>query len=835
MVCGRLSVVKTTRHRLLTTHNKPMLKNYTKIAFRNLRKQKLYSFINIAGLAIGLAFCVLVLLFIHDELTYDQFHANKDRIYRLFRQPTVSDGPIDKDLYMPIPTGPAMKADFPQVGEFVRFATIPFGSNIIHHNGQPFEQKGIAFADPSVFELFSFPLLYGDSGSALKSTNSVVLSKETAKKYFGSNNPIGKPLSIRLNGKFYEFIVEGVLESIPQNSTIQFEVLLPLEKLLLVHGAYSSAVTRWDATRVITYVMLQKGADVSQVRNQMPEFMTAHMGDIFDDMRAEGTLKTKGPPIIYQLQPLPEVHLDPTVPGGFTEPSNPTYSYILGGIALAVLAIACINFMIMAIGRSARRAREVGMRKVAGANRIQLMSQFWGEAFLLTVLAFLLGIGLAEALLPVFNELAGKELSLAVVAVSLPISGILLGLLLATGLVAGSYPALVLSNFKPIESLKEKLRLSGSNRFTKALIITQFGLSVFLVISTLVMAGQLRFIQNKNLGFQGEQVVVIPTNGLDGERVLNLYRDAMSTYPGAVNITGANVSFATGLWRRGFDYEGKLRQVAVFRVDPNYVETLRMNIVQGRDFNSALASDSTESILVNQAFVEEFGWQDQPVGKVLPVDWDKLKNPKVIGVVENFNYQSLQNQVEPAIMYINPMDPILNLLVRVSPENMSATIDRLRATWNQITNEVPFSYSFLDEDMEQLYRSEQRWSRIVGYGSFFAIFIACLGLFGLAGITAIQRQKEIGIRKVLGATVTGITFLLSKDFAKLVVVAVLLASPVAWYTMNRWLQDFAYRIDIGPGIFAIAGGAALLIAIATVSCQSVRAAFMNPVNSLRSE
>lgn len=810
-----------------------MFKNYLKIALRNLRNQKLYSLINILGLSVGLAFCVLVLLFINDELTYDRFHENKDRIYRLYRLPIIADGPIDKDLFMPIPTGPAFKADFPQVEEFVRLT--PFGSNVIRQDGQLFDQPGFAFSDPSLFEVFSFPLLYGDPGTALDNPNSVVITKETATKYFSSVNPIGKPLFIRLNEEFHEFEVTGVLESIPQNSTINFEVLLPHQKLLQTNEAYSCVENRWDATRLITYVMLREDADVSQIRERLPEFMTAHMGDIFNEMRANGNLTSEGPPIVYELQPLPEVHLDPSVPGGFIEPSSPTYSYILGGIALAVLVIACINFMLLAIGRSAKRAREVGLRKVIGAQRAQLMAQFWGEALLLTLFAFLLGIGLAEAVLPLFNQLAGKELSLVSAAQNVTISGILIGLFLITGLAAGSYPALVLSGFKPIESLKDKLSLGGSNRFSQGLIVVQFSLSVFLVIATLVMADQLRYIQNKNLGFHGEQVVVIPVDGLDGERVVNLYRDALGNETNIVDITGANVSFATGLWRRGFRYNNELHQVAVFRVDHNYIETLKMNILRGRDFDPALVSDSTQSIIVNQTFVEEMSLGEEPVGQAFPIDWGWMVNPTIIGVVENFNYQSLENEVAPAIMYMNPRDPILNMMVRIRPENMSATIEQLRATWNQVTNEVPFSYSFMDEDMDNLYRSEQRWSNIVSYGSFFAILIACLGLFGLAGITAIKRQKEIGIRKVLGATASRIVVLLSKDFALLVGLSIVIAVPVAWYVMSEWLQNFAYRIDLGIGIFLASGAIALLIALLTVSWQAVKAALMNPVKSLRSE
>lgn len=810
-----------------------MLKNYLKIAIRNLRKQKLYSLINILGLAVGIAFCALVMLFIHDELSYDQFHEHKKDIYRLYRQPVATTSPIDIELSMPLPTGQAMKNDFPEVEEFVRLT--PFGANVIRKNGDLFQQEGFAFADPSFFAFFSFPLKYGEPTSALAGPQSVVITEAIAEKYFGQKNALGKFLNIRLGDEFSDFEVTGVLESIPANSTIQFQVLLPTQTVLDRFEAYSRVEHRWDATRSITYVKLRAGTDVEQVRAKLPQFMIAHMGHIFDQMREDGNLKTEGTPIIYQLQPLRDIHLNPDVPGGFTEPSNPAYSYILGGIALAVLLIACFNFMILSIGRSARRAREVGLRKVVGAQRKQLMAQFWSEAICVTFIAFFIGMVMAEFLLPVFNELSEKELSFLPTLGALPVVAILVSLLLFTGLVAGSYPALVLSNFKPIASLQEKVRLSGSNRFTKSMIVVQFALSVFFIAATLVMFEQLRHVQNKNLGFSGEQVVVIPTSGLDGERLLHLFRGALGQETDIVNMTGANVSFATGLWRRGYRYNGELIQTAVFRVDANYLNTLKMNLVAGRDFDPLLASDSTESIIVNRTFLTRHGLKPDAVGERFPIDWGWMTNPKIIGVVEDFNYQSLHREVEPVMIYMNPRDPILNLMIRIEPDDLRASVAKLRETWGTITNEVPFSYSFLDADMDNLYRAEERWNEIVGYSSFFGIFIACLGLFGLAALTAEQRTKEVGIRKVLGATVSSVATLMSKDFVKLVLLANVLAWPAAWYAMHRWLQDFAYRIEIGWWIFVLAGGLALVIALLTVSTQALRAALANPIESLRYE
>lgn len=810
-----------------------MFRNYIKIALRNLKKQKLYSFINIAGLAIGIAFCFLVLLFINDELKYDAFHENKDDIYRLYREPIVAGLPYDLDIYTPLPLGEAMLNEIPEVENFTRLA--PFGSMVIRNNGELIEQNGFAFADKSVFEIFSFPFKYGSPYSALSKPNSLVIDEAIAQKYFKDVNPIGDFLDVRVNGEFKKMEVAGVIENIPNNSSIQFNILLSVQTVLNNFEDYARVAESWDATRSPTFVQLNSQADIKEVQAKLPDFISKYMGSIFDEMRNEGRFDSDGPPILYNLQPLTDIHLNPDFPGAFTSPSNPMYSFILGGIGFAVLLIACFNFMILAVGRSAKRVKEVGLRKVVGAQKGQLMLQFWGEAFILTFIAFFAGIFLAEFSLPLFNELSGKELALYDLTSSLPFVFGLIALFLITGFIAGSYPSLVLSNFKPIESLKEKINFKGSNTFTKSLIVVQFSLTIFLIIATMIMNNQLSFIQEKNLGFNDEQVVVVPINGLDGERVLDLYKNTLGQDSDIFEISGANVSFASGLWRRGYRYKGEVIQTAVFRVDHNYINTLEMNLVAGRDFDPTLSSDSTASIIVNQSFMDKHGLDATSVGKAFPIDWGWMVNPKIIGVVEDFNYQSLQNSVEPVMIYMNPRDPILNMMVRISPENMSATVAKLRRNWDNLSAQVPFSYSFLDQDMDKLYRDEQRWSKIVSYSSFLAILIACLGLFGLAGIAAIQRRKEIGVRKVLGATATGITLMLSSDFAKLVLISITIASPIAWYVMSEWLQEFAYQTPINIWTFIASGSLALIIALATVGYKSISAALSNPVESLKSE
>lgn len=810
-----------------------MFKNYLKIALRNLSKQKLYSFINIFGLAVGMAFSVLVILFVFDELRYDHFHENKEDIYRIYRQPTSLNSPIDLELATPLPTGQAMKDDFPEIEDFTRLT--PFGSFIIRKNGELLQQSGFAYGDPSSLEIFTFPMLYGDPSSALSNPSSIVITEEMSEKYFGTTNALGEILSIRLNNEFQNFEVTAVLKNIPQNSSIQFNMLFPAQTIFNNFERYGSMTERWDASSTVTFVKLLEGTDIEVVRAKLPGFMEKYQSGMFNQMREEGRIEAGEVPILYQFQPLLDIHLNPDVPGSFISPSDPKYSLILSGIAMAVLLIACFNFMILAIGRSSKRIKEVGLRKVVGAHRSQLMFQFWGEAFIITFLAFLVGFVLAEFSLPLFNELSGKNLEILDLFSNGAVITGLIGVFIFTSLVSGSYPALILANFRPIESLKQKINLKSSNNFTKGLVITQFSLTIFLITSTFIMTQQLRFMQEINLGFSGEQVVVIPTNGLDGQRVMEIYQNELNSNSNVVNVSGANVSFASGLWRRGYRYEDEVYQAAVFRVAPNYLETMEMNLISGRSFDPSLASDSTQSIIVNQTFLENHNLDLSAVGKPFPIDWGWMIDPVIIGVVEDFNYQSLENEVAPVIIYMNPRDPILNLMVRIRPEEMQETIAELGNTWTSITNEVPFEYSFLDDDMNNFYAEQDRWSRVVSYSSVLAILIACLGLFGLAGLIAVQRQKEIGIRKVLGATTSGITVMLSSGFAKLVLLALIISSPVAWYVMSNWLKDFAYRIEISAWIFILSGLIALGIALLTVSYQSIKAAVQDPVNNLRSE
>lgn len=803
-----------------------MLKNYLKIALRNLWKQKIYAVINVVGLAVGIAFCALIFLYVRDELTYDRFHDEADRLYRMHRVSFAADGSVRAtDTSLPFPTGPALQADLPEVEQYVRFYR---SDHFVRQGAQAFEEA-VMYADPQFLTLFSFPLLQGDAPTALTNPNNVVVTEDMARKYFGEADPMGQQLFLRIGEEEHAFTVAGVAQDVPGNSSIQFEVLVPIQKLIDTVSYFRERQDSWYASAFKTYVLLREGSSIDAARAKLPDFRTTYYPDEEADLRERGLWTGEGMPTSYNLQPITAIHLTPEI-RSYGEESSPMYSYILSAIALAVLLIACINFMTLSIGRSARRAREIGVRKVVGANRTQVMLQFWGEALLMSLLALGVGLALAQLFLPVFNNLAAKTLHLDFIR-DAGLLAMLLGVMLVTGLIAGSYPALVLSGFQPVEALKNRLRLTGSNAFTRSLVVVQFALSVFLICGTLIMLGQLDYLRTKNLGFDKAHVVVIETSGTDGAQALDRYRSALGNRNDIAGLTGVSYAFAHGVSRVGFEYQGELVQVAEYIVESDYVEVLGMEIVAGRDFDPRLATDSSQAVIVNETLVRDFGWTE-PLGQTLT---GLEEEPIVIGVVKDFNFKSLHEAIEPMMLTLGPRRGIHTILARVRPDNVPATLDVLRSTWQKIAPDVPFQYSFLDDDINQQYRAEERWSQIVGYGAGFAILIACLGLFGLAALTVSGRTKEIGIRKVLGATLANVAVLLSKDFAWLVLIALVIAAPAAYFALRAWLDNFAYRIDIGPGVFLLAGGLALGIALLTVSYHAIKAALADPVKSLRYE
>ncbi|MFQ5630458.1 MAG: ABC transporter permease [bacterium] len=817
-----------------------MSKNELKIAIRFLLKFKTYSLINILSLAVGLACCILILLFVQHEWSYDRFHENGERIYRLITAQKAPDGNLKKVAIQPFPMRDALLQEYSEIEHVARFIGEPRA--IVRYSEHTFEEY-IWFSDADVLHMFTFPLIAGNANTVLQNPNALVISQSIAKKYFGGENPLGKSITIRMSEQNYEFAVTGVIADIPDNSSIRFDFLIPFTGYPRLKNPHFAA--NWNSSQTRLFVALAKNANADDLESKLPALVKKYLGERVASNQREGSLSQDEDAWQLLLQPLKDVHTTPEIRWGTQPTGNPLYSYILIAIALLVLVIACINFTSLAVGRSAARAREVGMRKVLGANRLRLIKQFWSEAILLTLLALILGIGVAELFLPTFNSLVGKNLTLFAAGNWQAWTG-LFGLLMAVGLVAGSYPALVLSGFHPVQALKNMPSISESktgtrNRLRQSLVVVQYALSVLFVVVTLVMYDQLHYINNKDLGFDKEAVLAINAYSRDQESVqlLDRYRNALKNHSQVLEVSGCTISFGQGWSRQRWISEEKLRQVYDFRVDHNFAKTVGLQLVEGRFFSNDLPGDVTNAVVVNEALVREYGWQEPIVGRTLDGWGTNIvgadHDPVVIGVVKDYHFSSLHEAIQPEVLHLSSDWPIIHILVRIDPQNIAGAIAVLRQTWHDVHPNAPFEYTFIDEDINNQYLAEQRWSKLLLYSAIFAIVIASMGLFGLALLNIRQRTKEIGIRKVLGATIPNVTALLSKDFVKLVLLASRFACPVAWIAMNKWLQNFAYRIEIGWWVFALAGGLAFIIALVTVSTQAIRAALANPVESLRYE
>ena len=807
-----------------------MIRNYILTTFRNVRRQPLFSFINVMGLAIGLGCAALIYLFVHDELRFDQFHENKDEIFRVVRFQYHEDGTVrDTDPVSPMPLGKAMMDDYSDV---IRYTRVDEGRAYMRR-GELITEESFVWADPAFMEMFSFEMLKGQS---LSGVDDMVLTEEMATKYFGDENPLGQRLSLRFGNEWHEFTVRGIVANQPPYSSVRFDVLVNFERLPQISNWVKESLNDWYSSSVYIFIQTAKNADIANLKASMINFRRKYYPDEIDQLKERGLWKGEGIPVNYYLQPLPDIHLDTEISGGLAPTSNPLYAYILSGIALILLVIACINFTTLAIGRSARRALEIGLRKVIGANRRQLMFQFWAESLILSMIALGIGLIFAESLLPTFNQLAGKELVFWDLFTFSGI-GILILATVITGAVAGLYPALVLSGFRPVDIFRQKLRLGGANLFTRSLIIAQFTLSVILVIGSLIMGNQIQYMKSQNLGYDASQIVVIPTQSQDGDELLDRYRFLAEQTPEIEMVAGSNVSFTRGRTRVGYIYEEKLYEPHYFRVDANYIETLGLDLKDGRNFDSQLATDTLNSVLINEAFAKNLGWED-PVGKPLTGFRRRrsgMEDPIIIGVVKDYHLRSLAQDIPPAVLSLESSLSFRFILLKIQNERMSETIAKMQTVWEEKQADIPFIYSFLDEDMNSQYASEERWGRIVNYSSILTIFVACLGLFGLSALTVAGRAKEIGIRKILGASIQHIIFLVSKELGLLVFIAFGIAVPIAWYTMEEWLTNFAFRIEISAMTFLMAGLILIGITIFTVSYNSIRAARENPVDALRDE
>ena len=805
-----------------------MIKNYFKVALRYLLRNKGYTAINISGLAIGITCCILIMLFVRSEWSYDKFHSKSDRIYRAWVREHYDDQDDIIDIITPLPLAGAMQSSFAEVESTCRVFNL---STLVKTGEQSFSED-IRMVDSTFFKVFDFDLLEGDKANPFPTANSIILTEAIAKKYFGKQDPIGKNIELQLANEKVMFSVAGIVKAAPEESSIKYNALISFS-----NGKYlfsPRAMKAWFSVNPETYVLLRKDADADKLARKLPAMVKQNLGENYK----EGGY-------IVSLQPITKIHLDVSLPAGIEATSNPKYSYILLTIGILILLVACVNFITLSVGRSATRALEVGVRKVLGAERQQLIRQFWGEAILLTIISVVAGIALSVSLVKPFNQIIDRHLELRF---DLSFIGYCLVIILLIGLIAGIYPAIILSGFKPIEILKGKLKLGNKTGFfRKGLITGQFVTSIAMIICTIVIGGQLDYLRNKDLGYKKEQVVIVPTNKprAQGLELAQLYRNELMKQPQVAAASVSLMSFSETPWI-GVGYSDDKNVYRSFQfnaVDPYFLKTMGVQVKEGRDFSADNAADQTSSMIVNESLVKMFEWKNG-VGQKLPGRIEQ----QIIGVVKDFNYQTLHTPVQPLAMVIKPdsffrrindinftapLQPRIS--VRLKAGNLSANINTLRQVWKTLAPDQEFEYRFLDESIAAQYKAEHRTGTIVRLASGLSIFIACMGLFGLATLTVVRRTREIGIRKVLGASVSSVVQLLSKEFLILVFIAALIAFPLGWWAMNKWLEDFAYRIKIEWWVFAAATVAALVIALLTVSFQAIRAALANPVKSLRTE
>ncbi len=814
-----------------------MYKNYIKTAWRNLTKNVLFSFINIFGLGMGIACFTLFLLFALNEFNYNRFNANSDNIYRVYEWMEGIEGRTPQGFasaYTPL--GPALKTDFTDVESFVRIYTDE--EKFVKTDGE-INQSGISYSDPELFKMFSFEILEGNSSNPLGDPNNIVLTQNEAVRLFGSTNAIGQTIEIKTEDSFVPFKVSAVAKNLPSNSSIQFSVLGSYEYFLST-GMGKQTINNWDmGINSETYVRLSEQSTLIAQPDRLLSFRKKYYPNEENQAKEMGMWNGEGAfPVSFQLQRLADVHTNPMI-DGVASTIDSKYIWLLIGIASGILLIACINFTTLSIGRSAKRVKEIGLRKVIGGKRKQLLYQFLSESILLSFLAAFLGLLMLVVLLPIFNTLAETNLQLSLTQFP-ELAIYVAALVLLTGILAGAYPAFVMSGFKPASALKNNINLSGSNLFTKSLVTLQFVLSIAFGVSTYIILQQLNFMQSKDLGFEKENVLVVDAVGSNAERIYPLLKQELANNGAIKGISASEMGMGAeqGFMRYFLEYGDKQGPVVTYPVDLNFLDVMGMQLMSGRNFDSRFASDSISSIIVNEAFLREYNIPEQDAIETQVIEKNhrgESSTRTIIGVIKDFNFGALSNAVEPQIFLQSASINARKIYIRLKPGNISETLLTIGSKWDDLASGLPFQYNFLDDNFDRFYKKEERWSGIAGSAGLISIFLACLGLFGLAALSAAKRTKEIGIRKVLGASSSSVAKLLSKEFTKLVLLAILIASPIVWYFMDKWLQDYVFRINIDWWVFVGAGALAIGIALFTVSFQAIRAANANPVKSLRTE
>lgn len=799
-----------------------MFKNYFKTALRNISKHRVYSVFNIIGLATGMAVFVLILLYVQYELSFDRHHENAKQIYRV-----VTENPgnyyLGSNQYgtTPPPLAPTLMTEYPEVLSATRIASR--GGILVACEEKSFLEERVHFCDPQTFEIFTFDFIRGNPQTVLQDPLSIVLSEKMADKYFGDQDPMGKVLRF---DNALDFVVTGVFEDMSKNSHFTMDFIVPFESITKT-GV--SNLQSWSNNSCYTYFLLQEGADADDLEAKFPALIDKYAGDDIWSWKGQ---KTR-----YLLQPLTKIHLYSHINFEISANSDIKYVYIFASIAFLILIIACINYMNLATARSAQRAKEVGMRKVVGALRIQLIRQFLGESIVLAFISLLVTVAIVDVCLPVFSLFVERELSFKVIE-NLPFLLGILAIVLFVGLFAGSYPALYMSSFRPVSVLRGAYSRSLKGRgMRNVLVVTQFVISITLIISTVVVRNQLHFVKNKDMGYSREQIIVLTIYDRNLRKKMETLKTELKRHPNISQVSSGNLPNHINS-QTLVDWPGKPEDVDapiyVGVADYDFVDLFEIAIVEGRNFSREFPADANGAFLLNETAVEALGW-DSPLGREL-YHWGNKNRPprKVVGIMKDFHMHSLHLEIKPLYIFLDP-DYHWNLSIKVKTIDLPQTIGFIEEKMKEFSPRYPFTYQFFDDIFDRAYRAERRIGTIFSVFSLLAILIACLGLFGLASFTALQRTREIGIRRILGASVSDIAYNLSQEFSKWVVMANVIAWPVAYFVMNRWLQSFAYRIHIGIFTFVFAGIVALAVALLTVSLQTIKAATANPVDALRYE
>jgi putative ABC transport system permease protein len=770
------------------------------------------------SLSVGVACCMLIFLYAKDEVTFDQFYKNKENIYRITTTMTPPEGEASTFGSTGMMQGPAFKKLIPEVEDFVRLQSAGF---TVKSKGEVFDQSAM-YVDENFFSVFSLPLLYGNPKTALHDLHSLVISEKLAEKYFGHTDVVGHELQMNTGKEMETFVIGGVAKNSPQNSSIQVEMLAPMK-----FKESQEKDDNWINFYLNTFLVLKPGSDAKKVEAKIARVFAAEAATDIKEMRDKYNDYNT---IRFSLQALTAMHLstDFVADNGLSGASNPMYAYILSGIAAFILLIACINFVNLTVARSLKRAKEIGVRKVIGGSRKQLVMQFLGESFILSFLAFVLALLLSYLALPVFNKLADKELSLSYLFDIRLVAGYL-GLFLVTGLLAGFYPALVLSKFKPVDTLYGKLRLSGKDYLSKGMIVFQFALSTFLIIATITIYSQFVYLTGFDLGIDTKNVVSVQTPSLNAEK-LAIFKQELQKNPGVLLATADQ----GGNWNTMANVNGETQMDFNYvHTDEKYVPVFQLPIVKGRNFSTEIVSDSADAVLVNESFVKKAGWTN-PIGQVVDFYYDKKKY-YVIGVVKDYHFEALTQKVKPQLLRYNSKNHYRKVYLKIAEGNRAGLLSHIEKTFKALYPNDPYYYEFKDDANRENYEKESKWKQIVSFSALLAIFISCMGLFGLSALSAEKRAKEIGIRKVFGATVAVIARKLSGDFVKLVLIAAVIALPAAWWAMNKWLENYPYRIELNVPVFLFSILSVFLVALITVSFQSIKAAMSNPVKNLRTE